>query len=235
LPRFQPLRRYALAADQGGPRDFIRDGRRCRSNWKRYNIRPLGGAHHVRGGAVDRKERQLLLTLAPEQVSPNLKQHPGLRAGSGYGLIARRKWQDYPTHGFRHPKTRFRCQEHLTPARRIPVYLCYFMGRPVRNGRSDGTARATRQRRHGTEGRTVRQGRHGRLSNGSLHIGAPPAGFGRQSELNSRSGAESTKIEGQMRNCSCTGHRARDDHQSSGTAARLAPHEKQQEKKPQNK
>jgi hypothetical protein len=127
---------------------LIRDGRRGVQVGKGCNIRPLGGAHHDRGGAVVRKGRQLLLTLAPEQVSPNLKQHPEMQAGSGYGLIARRKWQDYPTHVFRHPKTRFRCQStsHAKPLQEGIPFICVIL----------------RDGRYGTEGRTVRHGRHGK-------------------------------------------------------------------------
>jgi hypothetical protein len=95
---------------------------------------------------VVRKERHLLLTLAPEQVSPNLKQHPEMRAGSGYGLIVRWQWQNYPTL-FRHQKTRFRCQSisHAEPLQAGFPFICVILW--------DG--------RYGTEGRTVRHGRHG--------------------------------------------------------------------------
>ena len=144
MPRYQPLRRYA---DRGPRRSTIRGGHlgELGKIGKRYNIRPLGGAHHVRGGAVVRKERQLLLTLAPEQVSPNLKQHPEMRAGSGYGLIVRWQWQNYPTL-FRHQKTCFRCQSisHAEPLQAGFPFICVILW--------DG--------RYGTEGRTVRHGRH---------------------------------------------------------------------------
>jgi hypothetical protein len=159
---------------------LIRDGRRGVQVGKGSNIRPLGGAHHDRGGAVVRKERHLLLTLAPEQVSPNLKQHPGMRAGSGYGLIVGRQWQDYPTL-FRHQKTRFSCQptSHAEPLQQGFPFICVILwdgrygteGRTVRHGRhgthgTDGTARTVWHGRHGTHGtdgtaRTVWHGRHG--------------------------------------------------------------------------
>ncbi len=48
--------------------------------------RPLGGAHHDVGEAVARKRRQRLLEAVVEQVSPKLKQLPGMRTGRGYGL-----------------------------------------------------------------------------------------------------------------------------------------------------
>ena len=48
--------------------------------------RPLGEAHHDEGAAVARKERQRLPAPVVEQVSPKLKQLPGMRTGRGYGL-----------------------------------------------------------------------------------------------------------------------------------------------------
>lgn len=41
------------------------------SNWCKTCVRPLGGAHQVRGGAVARKERQRLLATVVEQVPPS--------------------------------------------------------------------------------------------------------------------------------------------------------------------
>ena len=63
--------------------------------------RPLGGAHHDVGAAVARKERTRRPAPVVEQVSPKLKQLPGMRTGRGYGL-SHTAWQNSTKHVFRH-------------------------------------------------------------------------------------------------------------------------------------
>ena len=59
------------------------------SNWCKTCVRPLGGAHQVRGGAVARKERQRLLATVVEQVPPRRSSLRGCKRAGGYVLIAR--------------------------------------------------------------------------------------------------------------------------------------------------
>ena len=75
------------AASQGGPLSEVGAWGKDQVGSKQA-VRPLGGAHHDVGAAVARTERQRLLEPVVEQVSPKLKQLPGVRTGRGCGLIA---------------------------------------------------------------------------------------------------------------------------------------------------